>query len=288
MKPEWLTIKPASTEKYAEIKKTISSLNLHTVCTEAQCPNITECWSGGTATFMVLGELCTRGCRFCSVSKSASGAAVDPLEPYKLGQAIKQWGLSYVVITSVCRDDMPDQGSAHFARCVEEIKKANPGILVEVLIPDFQGNSDFLKTVVDSKPDVVGNNIETVERLSPQVRDRRAAYRQSLDVLANVKKIDLTRYTKSAMMLGIGETDDEVFQAMQDLRAANVDFLAMGQYLKPKGHHLELKEYVTPEKFEFFKEKAIEMGFLYVASGPFVRSSYKAGEHFISAIVNRK
>ncbi len=288
MKPEWLTIKPASTEKYAEIKKTISSLNLHTVCTEAQCPNITECWSGGTATFMVLGELCTRGCRFCSVSKSASGAAVDPLEPYKLGQAIKQWGLSYVVITSVCRDDMPDQGSAHFARCVEEIKKANPGILVEVLIPDFQGNSDFLKTVVDSKPDVVGNNIETVERLSPQVRDRRAAYRQSLDVLANVKKIDLTRYTKSAMMLGIGETDDEVFQAMQDLRAANVDFLAMGQYLKPKGHHLELTEYVTPEKFEFFKEKAIEMGFLYVASGPFVRSSYKAGEHFISAIVNRK
>lgn len=287
MKPEWLTIKPASTEKYAEIKKTVSSMNLHTVCTEAQCPNITECWSGGTATFMVLGELCTRGCRFCSVSKSATGAAIDPLEPYKLGQAIKQWGLSYVVITSVCRDDMPDQGSGHFARCITEIKKANPGILVEVLIPDFQGSDEYLRTVVGAKPDVIGHNIETVERLSPQVRDRRAAYRQSLDVLANVKRIDSTRYTKSAMMLGLGETDEEVLQSMKDLRAANVDFLALGQYLTPKGHHIELKEYVTPQKFEFFRSKAMEMGFLYVASGPFVRSSYRAGEHFISAIVKK-
>ncbi|MDE1850843.1 MAG: lipoyl synthase [Candidatus Micrarchaeota archaeon] len=288
MKPEWLTIKPASTEKYAEIKQTVSSLSLHTVCTEAQCPNITECWSSGTATFMVLGETCTRGCTFCAVSKSAKGSNVDILEPYKLAEAIKKWGLSYVVVTSVCRDDMEDQGSAHFAKCVQEIKKLTPSTLVEVLIPDFRGDSSCLERVVASKPDVIGHNIETVERLTSDVRDRRAQYRQSLQVLANVKQIDSTRYTKSAMMLGIGETDEEVLQAMRDLRAASVDFLAMGQYLKPKGHHLELKEYVTPEKFEYFKQRALEMGFLYVASGPFVRSSYKAGEHFIAAIVNKK
>ncbi|MDE1762000.1 MAG: lipoyl synthase [Candidatus Micrarchaeota archaeon] len=287
MKPEWLTIKPASTEKYREVKETIASLKLHTVCTEASCPNISECWSGGTATFMVLGDLCTRGCRFCNVMKSANGANVDPLEPYKLGVAIKKWGLSYVVITSVCRDDLPDQGAGHFAKCIEEIKKQNPSTLVEVLIPDFQGNSDYLRTVVEAKPDVVGHNIETIERLTPSVRDRRAMYSQSLDVLRAVKDIDPSRYTKSAMMLGIGETEEEVLQAFSDLRAANVDFLAIGQYLKPKGYHLEVKEYVTPQKFEHLKDKALERGFRYVASGPFVRSSYRAGEHFIAAIVNK-
>ena len=287
-KPEWLTIKPASTEKYSEIKQTISSLNLHTVCTEANCPNITECWSGGTATFMVLGELCTRGCTFCAVSKSATGSGIDPFEPFKLAQVVQKWGLPYIVITSVCRDDMPDQGSGHFARCVEEIKRLNPGTLVELLIPDFGNDSSCLKRIVDSRPDVIGHNIETVSRLSPNVRDRRAYYEQSLQVLKNIKLIDPARYTKSAMMLGLGETDEEVLQAMGDLRSAGVDFLAIGQYLKPKGHHAELKEYVTPQKFEYFKEKAIEMGFLYVAAGPFVRSSYKAGEHFIAAIVNRK
>ncbi|MDE1825532.1 MAG: lipoyl synthase [Candidatus Micrarchaeota archaeon] len=287
-KPEWLTIKPASTEKYNEIKQTISSLNLHTVCTEANCPNITECWSSGTATFMVLGELCTRGCTFCAVSKSATGSGIDPFEPFKLAQVVQKWGLPYIVITSVCRDDMPDQGSGHFARCVEEIKKLNPGTIVELLIPDFSNDSQCLKRIVDSKPEVIGHNIETVSRLSPKVRDRRAHYGQSLQVLKNIKLIDPTRYTKSAMMLGLGETDEEVLQAMRDLRDAGVDFLAIGQYLKPKGHHAELIEYVTPHKFEFFKEKAVEMGFLYVAAGPFVRSSYKAGEHFISAIVNRK
>lgn len=288
MKPEWLAIKPASTEKYKEIKETISTLGLHTVCTEANCPNITECWSGGTATFMVLGELCTRGCRFCNVLKSAKGANIDPLEPYKLAQVVKKWGLPYIVITSVCRDDLPDQGAGHFAKSIEEIKKMNPSTMVEVLIPDFQDNGAFLKTVVDAKPDVVGHNIETIERLTPSVRDKRAMYMQSLHVLKNVKQIDATRYTKSAMMLGIGETDEEVFKAFRDLRDANVDFLAIGQYLKPKGYHLEVKEYVTPEKFEFLKLKALEMGFLYVAAGPFVRSSYKAGEHFIAAIVKNK
>lgn len=285
MKPDWLAIKPVSTEKYKEIKETIANFGLHTVCTEANCPNITECWSSGTATFMVLGDLCTRGCRFCNVMKSAKGANIDPFEPYKLAQVVKKWGLGYIVITSVCRDDLPDQGASHFAKCIEEIKKENPNTLVEVLIPDFQGNSNYLEIVVRAKPDVVGHNIETVERLSPDVRDRRAMYKQSLGVLKNVKLLDKTRYTKSAMMLGIGESDQEVLEAFADLRQNGVDFLAIGQYLKPKGHHLELKEYVTPQKFEFFKQKALEAGFLYVASGPFVRSSYKAGEHFITAIV---
>lgn len=284
-KPEWLTIRPASTEKYAEIKQTISAMNLHTVCTEAHCPNITECWSGGTATFMVLGELCTRGCRFCAVSKSAKGVGIDTFEPYKLSQVVKQWKLSYIVITSVCRDDMEDQGAGHFARCIEEIKKVNPNTLVEVLIPDFRGDASCLKKVVDAKPDVVGHNIETVERLSSKIRDRRAQYRQSLSVLKNVKDIDPARYTKSAMMLGLGEGDDEVIQSMRDLRDVGVDFIALGQYLRPSTHHVEITEYVTPQKFEFFREKALQMGFRYAAAGPFVRSSYRAGEYFISAIV---
>ena len=284
-KPEWLSIRPVSTEKYGEIKDTISSYNLHTVCTEAHCPNITECWGSGTATFMVLGELCTRGCRFCAVSKSARGGAVDPLEPVKLADVVKKWGLSYIVLTSVCRDDLPDQGSQHFADCVREIKRLNPNTLVEVLIPDFRGDIDCLRRVVDAKPDVVGHNIETVERLSGKVRDRRAEYRQSLEVLENVKKIAPKRYTKSAIMLGMGETEEEVLRALADLREVGVDFIAMGQYLRPSERHAELKEYVHPDRFEYFRKRALEMGFRYAAAGPFVRSSYKAGEHFISAMV---
>lgn len=287
-KPEWLAIRPVSTEKYGEIKDTISSYKLHTVCTEAHCPNITECWGSGTATFMVLGELCTRGCRFCAVSKSARGGAVDPLEPVKLADVVKKWGLSYIVLTSVCRDDLPDQGSQHFADCVREIKRLNPNTLVEVLIPDFRGDAECLRRVVDAKPDVVGHNIETVERLSERVRDRRAAYRQSLEVLEGVKRIDPRRYTKSALMLGMGETEEEVLGALADLRQAGVDFVAIGQYLRPSERHAELKEYVHPERFEHFRKRALEMGFKYAAAGPFVRSSYKAGEHFISAMVKRQ
>ncbi|HVC58033.1 MAG TPA: lipoyl synthase [Candidatus Acidoferrales bacterium] len=287
-KPEWLAIKPASTEKYAEIKQTIGAYNLHTVCVEAHCPNITDCWSTGTATFMVLGELCTRGCRFCAVSKSAKGSAVDSLEPMKLANVVKKWGLSYIVITSVCRDDLPDQGAAHFASCVREIKRLNPNTLVEVLIPDFRGDAGCLRTVLDAKPDVVGHNIETVETLSSKIRDRRADYEQSLMVLENVKKIDPKRYTKSAMMLGMGETEEEVIGAMKDLRKVGVDFIAIGQYLRPSERHAELKEYVRPEQFDFYKKKALEMGFKYAAAGPFVRSSYKAGEHFISAMMQNR
>lgn len=286
--PEWLTIKPASTEKYADVKETVSKLGLHTVCTEAHCPNITECWSEQTATFMVLGSLCTRGCRFCAVSKMAKGEGIDPLEPEKLSYAIRNWGLRYVVITSVCRDDLEDQGSAHLASCVEEIKKGNKGTMVELLIQDFRENRECLLKVVNSKPAVIGHNMETVERLTPFVRDRRASYKQSLAVLRMIKELDSSIYTKSAMMLGIGETEEEVLKAMADLRNVGVDFLALGQYLKPSEHHLEIKEYVRPERFEYYKRKALEMGFLYVAAGPFVRSSYKAGEYFTRKIIEER
>jgi lipoic acid synthetase len=283
--PEWLAIKPASTAKYDKVKRTVGDLGLHTVCVEAHCPNITDCWSGGTATFMVLGDLCTRGCRFCAVSKSAKGINVDMAEPEKLGMAIKEWGLNYVVITSVCRDDLEDQGAGHFARCVAEIKRRNPNTLVEVLIPDFRDDMECLRKIAESRPDVVGHNIETVRRLSPQVRDRRADYDQSLKVLGDIKALDRRIYTKSAMMLGIGESDEEVLQAMSDLRNAEVDFLAIGQYLRPSQHHIGVKEYVRPEKFESFRKEGISLGFKYVAAGPFVRSSYKAGEFFVSSMI---
>jgi lipoyl synthase len=236
---------------------------------------------------MVLGDLCTRGCRFCAVSKMAKGIEVDKQEPEKLARVVKEWGLDYIVITSVCRDDLPDQGAEHFARCITEIKKENPDTIIEVLIPDFKGDIECLRKIVAAKPHVIGHNVETVERLTTSVRDRRATYIQSLGVLAKVKQIDNTVYTKSAMMLGIGETEEEILKTFNDLRHNNVDFIAIGQYLRPSQHHIEVKEYVTPEKFEYFNRKATDMGFLYVAAGPFVRSSYRAGEYFIKAIVNK-
>ncbi len=288
MLPEWLAIRPASTEKYASIKGSINRLGLHTVCVEAKCPNMSECWSGGTATFMVLGDMCTRGCTFCAVSKMAKGAAVDVKEPEKLAALVKEWGLGYIVVTSVCRDDLADQGSSHFARCVTEIKKENPNTFVEVLIPDFGNDDKCLRRIADSHPDVIGHNIETVERLSSSVRDRRANYRQSLEVLGKFKEMDSSIYTKSAMMLGIGEREDEVAAALRDLRSSGVDFIAMGQYLRPPGHHLAVADYIRPEVFDRYRDIAISMGFKYAASGPFVRSSYKAGEYFISSIVRSR
>ncbi len=288
MLPDWLSIRPANTEKYSEIKQTVSSLGLHTVCADAHCPNITECWGAGTATFMILGGLCTRGCRFCAVQKRAIGEGVDKLEPMKLAQVIRKWGLDYVVLTSVCRDDLPDQGAGHFAACVKAIKTTCPNTLVEVLIPDFSGDASLLQQIVDARPDVIGHNIETVERLNPVIRDRRASYRQSLLVLQTCKRLDKSIYTKSAMMLGVGETEEEVLQSLRDLRAIGADFVAMGQYLRPSQRHYEVKEYVTPEKFERIRKQALSLGFLYVAAGPFVRSSYKAGEYFIKRLVQNR
>jgi len=289
-KPEWLTIKPASTEKYSIIKSRIKELGLHTVCVEAHCPNMSECWSSGTATFMVLGDVCTRGCHFCAVSKNQNGINIDQLEPVKLAQLVKEWKLGYIVVTSVCRDDLEDKGASHFAKCIQAIKKENKETIVEVLIPDFDGDIGALKKITDAKPDVIGHNIETVSRLSPKARDRRATYEQSLTVLKNVKTLDKSIYTKSAMMLGIGETEEEIIKAMADLRDAGVDFLAMGQYLRPvsTGFFIEVKEYVTPQMFEHLKNIAENMGFLYVASGPFVRSSYKAGEFFIKSKIEAR
>ncbi len=283
--PEWLTIRAGSNAKYDEVKSMINELGLHSVCTEARCPNINECWNSGTATFMVLGSLCTRGCRFCAVSKKASGQGIDTEEPKKLASVIKKWKLDYVVITSVCRDDLDDQGSAHFARCVEEVRRENPNTLIELLIPDFRGDSDCLARIVASKPDVVGHNVETVERLTPAVRDRRASYIQSLNLLKKIKEADPSIYTKSAMMLGMGETHDEIMRSMYDLRNSGVDFLALGQYLRPSPGHVGVKEFVKPETFDHLRTTALGMGFLYVAAGPFVRSSYKAGEYFIRRMV---
>ena len=276
--PEWMAIKPANTEKYSKIKSEIAANGLHTVCAEAHCPNISECWGGGTATFMVLGDLCTRGCRFCSVPKSAAGRKIDADEPAKLSGVIKKWGLKYVVVTSVCRDDLEDQGSFHFAKCVEEIRKANPGTTIELLIPDFRNDDLCLKRITDSSPEVIGHNIETVERLTSGIRDKRATYFQSIEILSKAKRFNPRIYTKSAIMLGLGESESEVEKAMDDLRAAGVDFLAMGQYLRPSKFHAEVKEFIKPEKFARLKKLGLEKGFLYVAAGPFVRSSYRADE----------
>lgn len=287
-KPEWLKIRPPSGSGltvYAEVKETVHGLGLTTVCEEAKCPNMSECWSGGTATFMVLGKDCTRGCRFCHVRTSAKGEAVDPFEPYKLAQAIKAFGLKYIVITSVDRDDLADQGAGHFAKCIQEVKKQNPGILIEVLIPDFRANTDCLDTIIAAQPEVIAHNIETVKRLQPTVRDRRANYEQSLSVLEYVKKKSPSTVTKSSIMVGLGEREEEVLQTMDDLRSRGVECLTLGQYLQPSHRHLKVSEFVTPTQFEKYKEAGLEKGFLYVASGPFVRSSYRAGEFFIENIL---
>ena len=280
-KPPWLKVKAPGGERYNQIQKRSRQLKLTTVCEEAQCPNIGECWGGGTATFMVMGEICTRGCRFCAVTTRRTGTLLDQEEPENLALAIHEMGLDYVVVTSVDRDDLEDQGSEHFASCIKAIRAKNPNILVEVLIPDFSGNIDWLQKVVDAKPDVLAHNIECIERLTPTVRDPRAGYQQSLDVLANVKKLDPKMITKSSIMVGFGETEEEVLETMQALKDVGTDFLTVGQYLQPNKKLLKVTEFVRPEIFVSYEQKGLEIGFIYVASGPLVRSSYKAGEFFI-------
>ncbi len=287
-KPAWLKVRAPAGDNYTRIKDLLGELRLATVCQEARCPNIGECWSGGTATFMLMGEVCTRGCRFCNIKTGNPKGVIDPFEPEKVAYSISQMDLEYVVITSVDRDDLEDQGSNHFARTVATIKKLAPQLIVEILTPDFKGDRECVNTVVDSKPDVFAHNIETVERLTPSVRDPRATYRQSLRVLEMVKEQDPTRYTKSSIMLGLGETDEEVLQTLKDLRSVGCDVVTFGQYLQPTQRHLKVMEYITPEKFAFWQKTAEEMGFLYVASGPLVRSSYRAGEFFMKGIINRQ
>ncbi|MBC7743168.1 MAG: lipoyl synthase [Bdellovibrionaceae bacterium] len=290
-KPDWLKVRAPSGDNYSRIKSMLGELKLATVCQEAKCPNMGECWSGGTATFMLMGEVCTRGCRFCNVKTGNAKLGlppVDPFEPEKVAYSISQMGLHYVVITSVDRDDMPDQGSDHFARTVKTIKKLDPKLIVEILTPDFRGDEKLVAHLAAARPDVFAHNIETVERLTPSVRDPRAKYRQSLRVLQAVKEFEKGVFTKSSIMLGLGETDEEVLQTLKDLREVDCDVVTFGQYLQPTEKHLAVIEYVTPLKFEYWQKQAESMSFLYVASGPLVRSSYRAGEFFMKGIIEKK
>ena len=284
-KPEWLRVRPPSGENYAHLKTLLRSLDLHTVCEEAHCPNVSECWGGGTATIMLLGDTCTRGCRFCAVTSGNPRGAVDVDEPRKVAGAIAELGLTYVVLTSVDRDDLPDGGAGHFAQTIREIKARDADVLVEALIPDFQGDLAAVRTVVDASPDVLDHNIETVRRLQHPVRDRRAGYEQSLAVLRGAKSMRDGLYTKSSIMLGLGETHDEVLETMHDLRDAGVDIVTLGQYLRPSAWHLPVQEFVPPERFDAYRREAEAMGFLYAAAGPLVRSSYRAGEFFLENVL---
>jgi len=288
--PPWLKTEIPIGKNFSKIKDDLRGLGLATVCEEARCPNIGECWGGesSTATIMLMGDTCTRGCRFCSVKTARKPPPLDPNEPEKTAAAIVKWGLDYIVITSVDRDDIPDGGAAHIAQTVRSIKQLKANQMVEVLTPDFGGNLDCVELVANAGLDVFAHNIETIERLTPFVRDPRAKYRQSLKVLEHVKKVQPDLVTKTSIMLGLGEKDEEVEQTMQDLRNVGVDCLTLGQYMQPTKRHLKVIEYVTPEKYAHWEKRGIELGFLYTASGPLVRSSYKAGEFFIKNIVETK
>jgi lipoyl synthase len=282
-KPTWIKMRPPSGDNYTKVKRSLRSLDLHTVCEEAKCPNISECWGSGTATIMVMGDICSRACRFCAVN-SGKPALLDDEEPERVAKAISDWAeLRYVVITSVCRDDLQDGGAEHIAKTIKAIKALCPKMIVESLIPDFKGNEDSIKKVLSARPEVISHNIETVRRLSSKVRDARASYEQSLQVLEKINRYHINPriYTKSSIMIGLGETDEEIIQTMADLRSAGVSMLTMGQYLQPTSRHLPVVEYIGPEKFNWFKGIAMQMGFLYVAAGPLIRSSYKAGEFFM-------
>ena len=278
--PEWLKVRAPWGEEYARLKGLMREQGLHTVCEEALCPNIGECWSAGTATIMILGDVCTRACRFCAVTTGNPGGVVDALEPWRVSEAIRTMNLKYIVVTSVDRDDLPDGGAGIFAETVRQIKAASPQTIVEVLVPDFRGSAAQIRTLVDSRPAVIAQNIETVRRLTYDVRDKRAGYEQTLGVLKTVKELDPAMKTKSSIMLGLGETFAEVVETMSDLRDAGCDLLAIGQYLRPtsKKRHFPLMEYIHPDVFARLREEGNRLGFLYVASGPLVRSSYKAWE----------
>ncbi len=287
-KPSWLKVKAPAGENYLRIKDMLGELKLATVCQEARCPNIAECWSGGTATFMLMGEVCTRGCRFCNVKTGNPKGKIDNEEPEKVGYAIAKMGLEYVVITSVDRDDLPDQGAEHFARTIRTIRSGDPKLIVEILTPDFRGNEACIELLVKAGPHVFAHNIETTERLTPKVRDPRATYAQTLKVLSFIKQVDPKKYTKSSIMLGLGEERDEVLQTLRDLRKVGCDIVTFGQYLQPSHRHLKVERYITPEEFAEWKVLAEELGFLYVASGPLVRSSYRAGEFFMKGVIEKQ
>lgn len=288
-KPEWLRVRAPGGEKFKWLKDVSRKHNLATVCEEARCPNIGECWAGGTATFMLLGSVCTRGCKFCAVQTGNPRGEVDHDEPSKIAATVADMGLTYIVLTSVDRDDLPDHGASHFANTVLKTKAASPGLLVETLTPDWQGDSDSIDIMVNGRADVLAHNIETVESLQRKVRDPRSTYKQSMMVLEEYKKRSYARghkvVTKSSIMLGVGEKDEEVLQTMKDLLNVGVSVLTIGQYLQPTHRKLPVEDFVTPEKFSEWAQIGEELGFAYVASGPLVRSSYKAGEYYIERIL---
>jgi lipoyl synthase len=279
-KPGWLKVQLPGGPRYQRVRDTLQGLRLHTVCAEAHCPNVGECWGGGTATVMLMGDVCTRGCRFCQVKTAARPPALDPDEPRHLAEAVAQLGLDYIVVTSVDRDDLADGGAAHFAEAIRLLKRI-PGLLVEVLTPDFRGDAEAVRTVGRAAPHVFANNVETVRRLTPVVRDARAGYDQTLEVLGRMRREFPGVVTKSSIMVGLGEVDGEVLETMRDLRAQGVEILTLGQYLRPSSWHLPVQEFVSPERFQAFREQGLALGFRYVASGPLVRSSYRAAELFL-------
>ncbi len=275
-KPAWLRTRVPSGARYQQILEIVRTHRLATVCAESKCPNIAECWGRGTATLMLMGSVCTRACRFCSVDTGNPRGWLDPLEPTNVADAVALMGLRYVVLTSVDRDDLADGGAGHYAACVRAIHERMPETAVEALTPDFQGRHDCVATVLDAGLATYAQNLETVERLTVQVRDPRAGYGQTLDVLRFAKEHAPATITKTSLMLGLGETDDELEQAFDDIRAADVDVLTMGQYMRPTRNHLPVQRYVTPDEFLRYRDRALERGFVEVVAGPFVRSSYRA------------
>tara|TARA_Y100000589_G_scaffold42337_1_gene35522 strand:- start:8627 stop:9616 length:990 start_codon:yes stop_codon:yes gene_type:complete len=286
-KPSWIKVRPPAGPDYNYLKEQTARLGLATVCQEARCPNIGECWSDRTLTIMIMGDTCTRFCKFCNVKTGKGSGWLDSSEPLKTAQLLKPLKLHYVVVTSVDRDDIEDGGSAHFAETIRQIKRLNPETTLEVLTGDFAGVSAHMDKVISARPNVISHNLETVERLTPSVRDRRATYQQSLSQLERVKEMDPGIYTKSSLMLGFGEEMEELKRSMQDLRGIGVDFVTLGQYLRPSSRHHEVKKFYHPDEFEELKQLGYNLGFKMVAAGPLVRSSYKAGEFFIKEFIQK-
>lgn len=274
-KPEWLKVKLQTEKEFAHVSKIIKQHGLHTICTSGKCPNLGECWSKGTATLMILGDVCTRSCKFCNTLTGIPLPA-DPLEPQKVAESVKQMKLKHAVITSVDRDDMPDGGATHWAKTIQSIKATNPGITLEVLIPDFDGRTELIDKIIAEKPNVISHNLETVERLTPQIRTK-AKYRTSLKVLKYIAENGVV--AKTGIMLGLGETEEEILQLMDDALAHGCSIITIGQYLQPSRKNITVSEYITPEKFNKYKEIALMKGFIQAESGPFVRSSYCAEKH---------
>ncbi len=279
-KPKWLKVKNHITPEYQAVKQSVKDHRLATVCEEAKCPNLAECWSHGTATIMLMGEVCTRACQFCAVDTGNPHGWLDEKEPLKTAETVFLMNLDYVVLTSVNRDDLPDGGAAHYAKAIRAIKSRCPQTKVEALTPDFQGQKEAIETLLDSGLDVFAQNVETVERLTHPVRDNRAGYWQTIEVLAYAKTYRPEILTKTSLMLGLGETESEILQTMDDLRSKSVDILTLGQYLQPTKNHLPVKRYVEPETFVKLREEGLKRGFFEVASGPMVRSSYRADRVF--------